>query len=360
MSEEMLTFARTHIAGRPFWAEERMPQGLMAAMSIAGLFRIGLPPEHGGTGGGYPAIAAAEGALMEAGGISGLGTVYGGHQAVARYFLHGFATPAQQARYLPALAAGASTVAVAISEPDVGAHPKRLTTTATRVGDGWSLTGRKAYVTNGPLADLFVVLAITAMVGERKRYSCFLVPRNAAGLIIHPAATPASMRPAGHVSLTLENCLVPAAALLGPEGEAYERMALGFRDVEDALGCSGQAGKLRHILAQLAAEQGAAAPDEVAAELGALAGLVALASEAATTLASHVEQARILEPHAQALTIGVRELSTELVRRIRALPVPPGVTRSERVEALLAGLEGGMRVARGPRTARMVKLGRGL
>ncbi len=357
MSDIMAEFARTMIAGRPIWAEEHMPADLMAAMGRAGLFRIGLPAEYGGDGGGYPAISQAEDTLAAVGGIAGLGTIWGGHQMVARYYLVGHGSPAQQARYLPALASGALTAGVAISEPEVGAHPKLLTTGAVRSAAGWVLNGRKSYVTNGPLCGLFIVLAITAEDQGRKRYSMFLVPRDAPGLTVHPAVTPASMYPSGHVSLTLADCTIPADALLGVKGAAYETMALPFRDAEDGVGTAGLVGKLRHILGLIGAEYGAAMTDDVAAELGALAGLVSLAAEAARALADIIAAGDFAAPRAHALTIGVRQLAGVLVQRIRAVPVADGAARSSRVAALLAGIEGGANVARGPRRARMIRLG---
>ena len=354
MPDTITNFARQNIVGRDVWAEENLSPDLFAAMGQAGLFRIGLPIEFGGTGGGYLAIAAAEQALVAACGVPGIGTIFGGHQITAQYYMVGYGSPNQQADYLPKLAAGACTMAVAISEPEVGAHPKLLTTTAHKTALGWRITGRKAYVTNGPLADIFIVLAITSVDAGRKRYSMFLVPRNAPGLEIHSAPTPAGMRPAGHVSLTLTDCVVGTDALLGAAGTAYEAMALGFRDAEDAVGNAGLIGKLRHIMDLLAGPDPSATTDDAAVELGALHGLVAVAAAAVDALVSASEAGHAASPRTQAITIGMRQLALEIVRRVRALK------RDDlpRVDALLASIEGGMNVARGPRRARMIRLGR--
>jgi len=354
MSNAITAFAHQHIIGRDIWAEESLPPDLFAAMGQAGLFRIGLPEEFGGTGGGYPAIAAAEQALVAACGVPGMGTIFGGHQITAQYYLVGFGSPAQKAEFLPQLAAGTCTMAVAISEPEVGAHPKLLETTAHKTALGWRLSGRKAYVTNGPIATIFIVLAITSVEAGRKRYSMFLVPRDAPGLEIHHAPTPAGMRPSGHVSLTLSDCLVGPDALMGTAGTAYEAMALGFRDAEDAVGNAGLIGKLRHIMGLLAGPDPSAATDDAAVELGALYGLIAVASAAVDALVIASEAGQAASPRTQAITIGMRQLALEIVRRVRAFK------RDDlpRVDALLASIEGGMNVARGPRRARMIRLGR--
>jgi acyl-CoA dehydrogenase len=358
MAIDLADFARTHIAPRDLLASPSFPQDLWAEMARAGLFRIGLPAAHGGDGGGYAAIAAAERVLVEEGQSTGLAGVWGGHQMVARWFLAGFGDAAQQARYLPALASGALTAGVAISEPKVGAHPKHLTTRAEPVGAGWRISGEKSYVTNGDIAGLYVVLAITAMAGERKRYSFFLVERDAPGLQVIEAATPESMRPVGHVALRLEGVPVRGEALIGPRDGAYEAMALPFRDAEDAVGTSGMAGNLAGMLKLLAGEL--APGEEAVADLGALAGLAALAGPSAAALARSVDEGSFTGPEAQALLIGLRQLAAEFHKRATALRDAHSATRSARLDARLHSIQTSLSVARGPRAIRMARLGAGL
>jgi len=361
---DLVRFARRQIAPRDLLASATFPPDLWAAMSVAGLFRIGLPAAHGGDGGAYADIAAAERVLVEEGGSTGLAGVWGGHQMVARWFLAGFGNPAQQARHLPALASGALTAGVAISEPKVGAHPKLLTTTATREGaaegGGWRLDGEKSYVTNGDIAGLYVVLAITAMHGERKRYSFFLVPRDAPGLEVIEAPTPASMRPVGHVALNFAGCRVPADALLGTQDAAYETMALPFRDAEDAVGTSGMTGNLAGLVRLLGTELAPTPADAAVAELGALAGLAAIAGPAAASLARAVDDRMMETTEPQALLIGLRQLSAEFHRRATAFRDAHAATRSPALDARLNSIQTSLSVARGPRAVRMARLGAGV
>ena len=355
--DDLAAFARQLIAPRDLLASPKFPPDLWADMARAGLFRIGLPAEHGGDGGSYADIATAERTLIEAGNSTGLAGVWGGHQMVARWFLAGFASPAQQARYLPDLASGDLTAGVAISESKVGAHPKHLTTTATRDGDEWRIDGEKSYVTNGDIAGLYVVLAITAVHGERKRYSFFLVPRDTPGLEVIEAATPASMRPVGHVALRLSGCRVPHDALLGPQDDAYETMALPFRDAEDAVGTSGMAGNLAGLVRLLGAELAAAPADAAVAELGALAGLAALAGPAAETLARSVDAAQFTGAAAQALLIGLRQLAATFHSSATTFRDAHAASRSALLDARLNSIQTSLSVARGPRTIRMARLG---
>ena len=142
-----------------------------AADPIPGMAEAGLLMPRGS----YRDIALTKAALVERTGLLGVGGVWGGMQMVGRWFIGGFGTPAQKATWLGKIAA------VAISEPGVGAHPKLLTTRADRVGAGWRLTGEKAWTSNGPIADVIIVLAITSEDAGRKRYSMFLVPRATPG-----------------------------------------------------------------------------------------------------------------------------------------------------------------------------------
>ncbi len=359
MTIDIAAFARSHIAPRNLLAEPRFPADLWSAMAGAGLFRIGLPAAQGGDGGGYGAIAAAERALVEHGHSTGLAGVWGGHQMVARWFVAGFGSPAQQAQYLPALASGALTAGVAISEPKVGAHPKLLTTRAVADGDGWRIEGEKSYVTNGDIAGLYVVLAITAMEGERKRYSFFLVERDAPGLMVVEAATPESMRPVGHVALRLAGGRVAGGALIGPRDGAYEAMALPFRDAEDAVGTSGMAGNLAGMVRLLGAEVASPAPDDAVAGLGALAGLASLAGPSAEALARAVDAGTVGQAEPQALLIGLRQLAAEFHARATAFREAHAVARAPRLDARLNSIQTSLSVARGPRAVRMARLGQG-
>ncbi len=351
-------FLADHAGALPALAgQEAVPPALWQAAATAGLFGLGLPAEFGGQGGGYAEIAAAEAALAEASGAPGLAMLFAGRQMLARFGILGQGSPAQQAALLPDLAAGRLTLALAISEPGRGAHPKLLETRARWEGETWVLQGEKTYVTNGPIAGLFIVLAITAEEAGRKRYGAFLVPRPAPGLSLHGNAGVTTLRPSGHCGLLLQGCRVPADALLGDAVTGYDRIALPFRDVEDMVGTSNLAGSLAHLLRLLGA--GTVARSEAAAQaLGGMAASLALLRQAAAELAAALDGQR--RPHHAALLAGARLLASEVLERARAyagqhVPAPPAT-----LATLLADLQTLAGVARGPRLARLAKLGQGL
>jgi acyl-CoA dehydrogenase len=150
----------------------------------------------------YASIARTIATLVERTGLLGLAGVWGDPQLVGRHFL-GFGTEAQRAAWL------GRARAVGISEPNVGAHPKLLTTRAEPAPKGFRVTSQKAWVTNGPCADAIIVFAITAQEAGRRRCSTFIVPRGLPGVAIAEMPGLHALRPSRHRLLTLEGCGAP-------------------------------------------------------------------------------------------------------------------------------------------------------
>ena len=289
----------------------------------------------------YMEIAHIKAAIVERTGVLGVGGVWGGRQLTGRWFIDQFGTGRQKAAYL------GQAAAVGISEPKVGAHPKLLTTRAVRVADGWRLDGEKAWVSNGPLAAVIVILAITSEEAGRKRYSAFLVPRHAPGLTVTDMPGFHALRPSRHCQVVLNGCVVAQDALLGPEGAAYERMALPFRDVEDAVGTFGTLGAFRFLLKQFRGDT-----DEAAMSLGGLVALTAVFAAAAETVVAPLDAGRV--DTGSATLVGLRLLAVEILRLARAhggLDNPAAVSLLDDIEATFG-------VARQPRLARQARLGR--
>jgi acyl-CoA dehydrogenase len=245
------------------------------------------------------------------------------------------------------------TAAVSISEPKVGAHPKLLTTRAERAGGVWRISGEKAWTSNGPIADVLIVLAITSEEAGRKRYSMFLVPRDTPGLTLRDMPGFHALRPSRHCHVTLESCAVPEDALLGPPGQAYDRMALPFRDVEDAVGTFGTAGALRFLLRRLRPDSDG--DNERALRLGGLVALSAVYEAAAESIVAPLDDGIIAL--GSATLVGLRLLAAEIVRLTRVYtsdyaPSDPAVM------TLLDDIEATFNVARGPKLARQARLGK--
>ena len=292
----------------------------------------------------YAAIARENADIVERTGLLGEGDA--GRKVVPRFFLQGFGTPQQRERWWPCAAA------VAISEPRVGAHPKLLSTRAERNADGYRIFGEKAWVTNGPLADVFIVLAITSVEATRKRYSAFLVPRDTPGLAIDEAPQYRALAPARHCGLNLDGCHVAHSALLGNAGTAYETMALPFRDVEDAVGTFGLLGSFRFVLKRLAK---GAADDAATLSLGKLAALVAVFAEGATAVIAGLDAGGL--PRVANILVGLRVLAADMTQRAREHRDIYGPTDDAAMDRVFADLDTSLSVARGPRQARQMRLG---
>jgi len=306
----------------------------------------------------YTTIAHLKAALVERTGLLGVASVWGGRRLVGRHFL-GFGSGKQRAEWL------GRALSVAISEPKVGAHPKLLTTRADRVDGGFRITGQKAWVSNGPSAEAIIVFAITAEEAGRKRYSAFIVPRGTPGLTIADMPDFHALRPSKHCLLTLDGCVVPDRAMLGEAGSAYDRMALPFRDIEDAVGTFGILGAFRYAIGSLAGT-----PLRQTGDLGAVVALTAVFAAGAGAVVASLDAGRF---HAgDATLVGLRVLAMDIVSRLRGIAVMADEGSSSMAEVdgdatpdgsrgrlaeILADLDATLSIAQGPRLARQTRLG---
>lgn len=230
-------FARKQLKGRPeLQNPEAFPEELWRQMGRAELLGLAIHASYGGLGAAPVSLLQAASALVRGGRSLGMAFAWLSHNTIAHFLIERQGSQSQRALFLPELAAGRVTASVAISEPGAGAHPKHLTAHAERVGDCWLLNGEKAYITNGPIAGLFVVLAITTVAEGRKQFTAFLVPRESPGLAYTNAGAVDFLRPARHCGLRLTNCAVPFANVLGTPGKAFETIGKPLRWVEDVLG----------------------------------------------------------------------------------------------------------------------------
>lgn len=151
-----------------------------------------------------------------------------------------------------AILSGDALCSLAISEPGAGAHPKHLSCTAARQGDDYVLNGEKAYVSHGPYAEWFIVLAITEIVKQKKQFSAFLIHKTQAGLTLGPDEQSARLAPSNHCTITFDQCRVSEQALIGTPGRAFEEISKPMRTLEDVLMLAPIAGAIQIQLDLLA------------------------------------------------------------------------------------------------------------
>jgi butyryl-CoA dehydrogenase len=143
--------------------------------------------------------------------------------------LLGYGTPELQQRYLGPLARGERLGCFALTEPNAGSDPASMETRAERRGDAWVLQGSKVFVTNGTAADLALVFARTDPAAGRRGLSAFIVERDFPGYRLGREERKLGICASGSREIVLDGCRVPAANLLGRQGEGL-KIALATLD----------------------------------------------------------------------------------------------------------------------------------
>jgi acyl-CoA dehydrogenase len=139
-----------------------------------------------------------------------------------------FGSPDQKLRYLPGVAAGSSVAAFAISEPDAGSDVAALQCEARKDGDAYSINGEKTWISNGGIADFYVVFARTGEAAGARGITAFVVDANTLGLEIAERIN--VMAPHPLARLAFKNCRVSAAQRLGDSGQGF-KVAMATLDI---------------------------------------------------------------------------------------------------------------------------------
>ena len=197
--------------------EGRFSRELWEECADFGLQGVMIPEQWQGTG--HDLLTAV--AILEGTGYGALdnGLVFSAtaHAASCAGPLCAFGSDEQKDEWLPQLASGTAIGATGITEPNSGSNVFALETTAVEDNGDWRLDGSKTFVTNAPLADLFVIYARTGGSGFAG-LSCFLIPRDTAGLEVGPSLEKMGLRTSPMSQIFLENCRVPNSAVLGKIG----------------------------------------------------------------------------------------------------------------------------------------------
>ena len=164
-------------------AEDKVPDDLRDQAKKMGLFGYAIPQEWGGLG---LNIAQDVELAMELGYTSlALRSMFGTNNGIAGQVLVGFGADGQKARWLESIASGDVVASFALTEPGAGSNPSGLKTKAAQDEGDWVITGRKQYITNAPVADLFIVFARSRPADANgPGIAVFLVPANTPGVEI--------------------------------------------------------------------------------------------------------------------------------------------------------------------------------
>ncbi len=214
-------FAETAI--RPHvmeWDEaQHLPMEVIRELAGLGLLGAIFPEEVGGAGLSYVDYVHI---IEELGAVeSGIALTVAAHNSLCSGHIHLAGNDAQRRQWMPKLTSGEWIGCWALTEPGSGSDAGGLLTTAVRDGDEWILNGTKNFITNASHANIAVVLAVTDKANRKRGVSAFAVEMDRPGIRAGKKENKLGMRTSDTAELILEQCRVPAANLLGVEGEGF-------------------------------------------------------------------------------------------------------------------------------------------
>ncbi|MFI5413341.1 MAG: acyl-CoA dehydrogenase family protein [Candidatus Lutacidiplasmatales archaeon] len=212
--------------------EDFFPREVFARLGADGFLGITVPEKYGGLGLSYVAQALV---LEEIARVSpALALSVGAHSNLFADNVARNADDEQRAAFLPAVAAGESIGALALTEPDAGSDAVSIRTRAERRGAHYVLNGTKQFITNGPVADSLLVYAKTAPDKGPRGISAFLVRRDAPGFSVTKSLDKMGMRGSPTGELAFQDVEVPRDQLVGKENDGVRIMMSGL-NVERAV-----------------------------------------------------------------------------------------------------------------------------
>jgi acyl-CoA dehydrogenase len=206
-------------------AEDRVPDDLREQAEKMGLFGYAIPQEWGGLG---LNLAQDVELAMELGYTSlALRSMFGTNNGIAGQVLVGFGTDEQRSRWLERMALGEVVASFALTEPGAGSNPSGLRTKAVRDGDDWIINGDKRFITNAPIANLFIVFARTRPADDDgPGIAVFLVPAEAEGVQVGVKDAKMGQEGAWTADVNFTDVRVPAEALIGGSEDIGYRAAM--------------------------------------------------------------------------------------------------------------------------------------
>ena len=207
--------------------EERFPMETVEKMAKLGMMGISFPKKYGGAGGTNVAYALAVEELAKVCGTTSV--IVCAHTSLCCYPIYAFGTEEQKMKYLPDLLSGRKIGAFGLTEPNAGSDASGQQTTAVLEGDHYVLNGTKCFITNGTVADTYVVFAMTDKHAGNHGISAFIVERNFPGFSVGKHERKMGIRGSSTCDLIMEDCIVPKENLLGKEGKGF-KVAMGTLD----------------------------------------------------------------------------------------------------------------------------------
>ncbi|CAM3308758.1 acyl-CoA dehydrogenase [Brevibacillus invocatus] len=198
---------------------EQFPLHIVKKMGEMGLMGIPVPEEWGGAGADFVSYILA---INEIAKVSAtMGVILSVHTSVGTNPILYFGTEEQKHKYVTKLATGEYLGAFALTEPHAGSDASSIRTQAVRKGDAYILNGSKIFITNGGVADTYITFAVTDPGKGARGISAFIVDKDTPGLTVGKKEKKMGLHGSNTTELVFDNAVVPAANLLGNEGEGF-------------------------------------------------------------------------------------------------------------------------------------------
>lgn len=203
---------------------EKFPKETVAKMQKYGFMGIPIPKEYGGQGCDPLTYVTCVEELSKVCGTTGV--IVSAHTSLCCDPIMTYGTEEQKQKYLTPLAKGEKLGAFGLTEPGAGTDAQGCQTKAVLDGDEWVLNGSKCFITNGKEADIYIIIAITSVVEDKrgrkkKNFSTFIVEKGTPGFSFGTKEKKMGIRGSATYELIFEDCRIPKENLLGAEGKGF-------------------------------------------------------------------------------------------------------------------------------------------
>lgn len=198
---------------------ERFPMENVEKMAKLGMLGIPFPKEFGGAGGDILSYILTVEELSKVCGTTGV--IVSAHTSLCGSVINEFGNKAQKEKYLSDLATGKKLGAFGLTEPGAGTDAAGQQTVAVLDGDNYILNGSKIFITNGGVAETFIIFAMTDKSKGTRGISAFIVEKDFPGFSIGKKEDKLGIRASSTTELVMSNCVVPKENLLGQEGKGF-------------------------------------------------------------------------------------------------------------------------------------------
>ncbi len=198
--------------------KEEFPRAIIKELAAADMFRVFIPTQYEGLGGGCFELALVVEELSRV--CSGVAVSYAA-SALGSFTLTMFGSDALKQKYLPSIASGSRLCAFALTESTAGSDAANIKTTAEKVEGGYLLNGTKQFITNGGEAEIYTVIALTDKSKGPRGASALLVEKGTPGFSFGKKEKKMGIRASATTELVFRNCLVPAENMIGKEGRGF-------------------------------------------------------------------------------------------------------------------------------------------